>query len=199
MAERKIHPWRLGEIMVQKGWITWEQLEEALKLQKEAESQKMFSEVMITPIVSSKPKGTPVLSLGEVLIRHGWISWDQLSQALALQKATGRILGKILLENNFISEKDLQRALAIQYGMTFVDFEKIKIASEIVQLVPRTLAYEHKIFPLVKKGNTLLIAVGDPHNVNCQIAVQKVVPDCEILTALATQGDIQKALERYYG
>lgn len=197
MTERKIHPWRLGEIMVQKGWITWEQLEKALELQKEAENRKIFSEMLITPI--TKSKGTPVLSLGEVLIRHGWIGWDELSQALALQKATGRILGKILLENKFVGEKDLQRALAIQYGMTFVDFEKIKIATEIVSLVPRIVAYEHKIFPLVKKGNTLLIAVADPHNVNCEIAVQKAVPGCEVLTALATSGDIQKALEKYYG
>ena len=197
MAERKIHPWRLGEIMVQKGWITWEQLEEALKLQKEAESQVKFSEVMIG--TTSKRKGGPILSLGEVLIRNGWIGWDQLSQALALQKSTGKILGKVLLDSNFISEKDLQRALAIQFGMSFVDFEKIKIPPEIVHLIPKTVAFEHKVFPLVKKGSTLLIAVSDPHNVNSQIAVQKAVSDCEILIAMATAGDIQNALDKYYG
>jgi hypothetical protein len=197
MAERKIHPWRLGEIMVQKGWITWEQLEEALKLQKDAEAQMKFNEMLVAP--TSKPKGAPVLSLGEVLIRHAWISWDQLSEALKLQKATGKILGKILLDSGYISEKDLQRALAIQFGLSFVDFEKVKIPAEAVHLVPKLLAYEHKIFPLVKKGNTLLIAVSDPHNVNSQIAVQKVVPDCEILIALATAGDIDKALQNFYG
>ena len=96
MVERKIHPWRLGEIMVQKGWITWEQLEEALKLQKEAESQQKFNATMVSPM--NKPKSAPVLSLGEILIRNGWIGWDQLSEALTLQKATGKILGKILLD-----------------------------------------------------------------------------------------------------
>lgn len=198
MVERKIHPWRLGEIMVQKGWVTWEQLEEALKLQKEAEVQRKQSETLVGTS-PNKAKGAPVLSLGEVLIRHGWISWDQLSEALALQKATGKILGGILLERNYISEKDLQRALAIQFNMTFVDFDKVTIPPEIVHLVPKIVALENKIFPLVKKGNTLLIAVSDPHDVNCQIALQKVVPDCDLLIALATRGDIEKALVKYYG
>jgi hypothetical protein len=196
--ERKIHPWRLGELMVQKGWITWEQLEEALKLQKEAESSKeRFTDLMVSPV--SKPKGAPVLSLGEVLIRHGWLSWEQLSECLAAQKTTGKILGKIILEKKYISEKDLQRALSIQFGMTFVDFEKVKIPAEIVQLIPKSLAYEYRIFPLVKKGNTLLVAVSDPHNMNAQIALQKVAPECDILIALATADDISRALEKYYG
>ncbi len=190
--------WRLGEILLQKGWITWEQLEEGLKLQKEAERAAQLN-TMVMGGHAGPTKHAPILNLGEVLVRHGWIGWDQLSDALALQKITGKILGKILLEKGFISEKDLQRALAIQFNMTFVDFEKVKIPYEIIQLVPKQLAYEFKTFPLVKKGDSLLIAISDPHNVNAQIALQKIVPDHTILAALATAEDIQKALEKYYG
>ena len=190
--------WRLGEILLQKGYITWEQLEEGLKLQKEAEKAAQLNSMVVGSHVTSA-KHTPVLNLGEVLVRHGWIGWDQLSDALALQKMTGKILGKILLEKGFVSEKDLQRALAIQFNMTFVDFEKVKIPHEVVQIVPKQLAYEFKAFPLVKKGDSLLIAISDPHNVNAEMALQKIVPGHTILVALATADDIQKALEKYYG
>lgn len=198
MAERKIHPWRLGEIMVQKGWITWDQLEIALQLQKEAEKKEKFTQLMVG-IPAKSDKIAPVLNLGEVLIRHGWISWDQLSEALALQKATGKILGKILLDNGYVSGKDLQRALAIQYNMSFVDFDKIKIPPEVVQIIPKQMAYNLQVFPLVKKGPTLLVAIADPNNVDSQIALEKALPDCDILTALATKEDLDKALLTYYG
>ena len=191
--------WRLGEIFLQKGWITWDQLEEGLKLQKEAERAARLNSMVIGGQTSGPTKNAPVLNLGEVLIRHGWIGWDQLSEALALQKMTGKILGKVLLEKNFVSAKDLQRALAIQFNMTFVDFEKVKIPYEIIKIVPKQFAYEYKAFPLVKKGDSLLIAISDPHNVNAEMALQKIVPGHTILVALATADDIQKALEKYYG
>ena len=37
MVEKKGYKWRFGEILVQNGWITWDQLEKALELQKKNE------------------------------------------------------------------------------------------------------------------------------------------------------------------
>ena len=40
MENKKGGGFRLGEILVQKGWITWEQLEEALNLQAQTGEAK---------------------------------------------------------------------------------------------------------------------------------------------------------------
>lgn len=194
-------PSRLGEILVRKGWITWEQLEEALKLQNESENAApaKSAERVDMLSVAKKPKPSQVLNLGEILIRNGWITWEQLDDALKTQKLTGDILGKILLSKGYVSDKDFQRALAIHFGMSFVDFDKIKILPEVTQFVPKAIAYEHHIFPLVKKTPTLLVAISNPNNLDCYSALSKIAPDYEILTALATTADIEKALRTHYG
>lgn len=54
--------WRLGEILVQRGWIQWPELETALELQKN----------------NNRP-------IGEILLHQGVISQDTLFEALAIQ------------------------------------------------------------------------------------------------------------------
>ena len=54
--------WRLGEILIQNGWITWNQLEEGLSLQKNCGG-----------------------FLGEILIDRGYIQRENVLKALALQ------------------------------------------------------------------------------------------------------------------
>lgn len=55
-------PWRIGEIMIQKGWVRWKDLEIALELQKE----------------TKKP-------VGDILLHQDLITSDILFEALAIQ------------------------------------------------------------------------------------------------------------------
>ncbi len=52
--------------------------------------------------------------LGELLVRKGLISQDQLQKALLTQRETGARLGEILLGLGWLSERQLQRALTRQ-------------------------------------------------------------------------------------
>lgn len=49
--------------------------------------------------------------IGDVLIREGKLTPEQLEQALAEQKETKELLGEILLRKDLVGEKDLRRAL----------------------------------------------------------------------------------------
>ncbi len=193
--------WRVGEILLQNGWVTWEHLEEALKMKRAgAQSELPIDSSRLSGIMGSgRKKMNSVLNLGEILVRNGWMGWDQLKEALQMQKTSGSMIGKIFLEKGFVSEKDLQRALAIQADMPFVDFDKIKILPEVTGLLSKTLAYEHCVFPLVRNGSSLLIAVTDPQNVAPQLAVQAALPECEVLVALSLRKEVEKAIQQYYG
>ena len=196
MEDKKKQSWRLGELLVQKGYITWEQLEDVLKQQREGQ-QKEADGLLLYSSKNKKPP--PIFNLGEILVRNGWIGWDQLTEALRIQETSGLRLGDILTSKGFVNKKDLQRALAIQFNMSFVDFDKIQVAPEITQFLPKRLAYEHKIFPLVRKGVSLLVAISDAHDIKSQEAAQKTLTDFEVLWALSTVEDIQKAIQRFYG
>ena len=52
------------------------------------------------------------IRLGEVLIQQGLLTEDQLKQALAEQKSSGRKLGRIFIENGFVTEEGIAEAIA---------------------------------------------------------------------------------------
>ncbi len=54
------------------------------------------------------------IRLGEVLIQQKLLSEEQLNQALADQKRTGRKLGRVFVENGFVTEEQISGALARQ-------------------------------------------------------------------------------------
>ena len=193
--------WRVGEILLQNGWVTWEHLEEALKIKRAASHPNLpLDTSRLSGVMGSgRKKLNSVLNLGEILVRNGWIGWEQLKEALQMQQASGQMLGKIFLENGLVSEKDLQRALAIQFDMPFVDFDKVKILPEMTELLPKAIAYEHCVFPLVRNGSSLLIAVTDPQGGAAQVAVQAAMPECEVLVALSLRKDVEKAIQEFYG
>jgi len=52
--------------------------------------------------------------LGRLLVNRGYITENQLSEALTLQAAEGCLLGEVLIDKGYISEKDLNRTLKHQ-------------------------------------------------------------------------------------
>ncbi|MFT7185487.1 MAG: hypothetical protein ACI84K_000867 [Pseudohongiellaceae bacterium] len=52
--------------------------------------------------------------LGRLLVNRGYISEDQLAEALVLQAAGNGLLGEVLIDKGYISEKDLSRTLKHQ-------------------------------------------------------------------------------------
>lgn len=184
---------RIGEIFIQKGYITWDQLDEALRIQYQAAHADIAGGKG-----GGREKGT-FLSIGEILINQGWIKADDLAAALKLQTETGDILGSILIKKGYVTEKNLQRALAIQHGMSFVEAEKINVPAEVLKLIPKHLAYQFQVLPLVVQGTKILIAVSNPKNAEGIAGVEKLLSGYEVLTALMTPPDLNSALNKYYG
>lgn len=196
METYKEMPWRLGEILVQNGWISWSQLEKALVIQKQ--TGREVEDILVDKGYLSRQQAQ-VLNLGEILIQNKWISWDQLQESLKEQKKSGRIIGKIFLEKGFVSESNLYQALSIQFGVPFVQFEKIQIHKEVLQLIPRAWAEELHVMPLVVERGVVMIAVSDPKEVKAQIELaQRLKKGHEVRIAIAPASEITKAIDRFY-
>ena len=59
--------------------------------------------------------------LGDILVRDGLITADQLKRALAEQRSSGMRLGYTLVKLGFIDETEITKMLARQYRMSAVD------------------------------------------------------------------------------
>ena len=123
--------WRLGEILIQNGWVTWEHLTRALEIQEQLNRGLDPS----IPMSHEKGKKKTGLNLGELLIRDKSITWDNLEKALHIQKTRGGVLGNICVDEGFVTEEQLYRALAIQGGFVYVNFETINVQPKVIEPV----------------------------------------------------------------
>lgn len=95
---------RLGEVLIRQGYLTEEELEEALEIQR--------------------------MKLGEVLVDSGFITREQLTHALLDQQRKGhRKLGEILRELGYATAQDIgwgMSRLNRKLGRILVDMELIR-------------------------------------------------------------------------
>ena len=102
------------------------------------------------------------LRLGDVLVQQRLISQEQLMQTLDLQRTTGKKMGRLLIETGIITEELLANGLARQLRIPFVNLKTFPFRADVVKLLPESAARRFKALVLEDKGDTLLVALGDP-------------------------------------
>lgn len=106
----------VGEILVESGTISAFTLARALTEQHGIEIQRPKAE----PEPDAPPPPAAWRPLGKLLVEDGFLTKDQLKQALLRQQESRgrRKLGEILVAEGFLSGVDLARALTKQNGVT---------------------------------------------------------------------------------
>jgi len=135
--------------------------------------------------------------LGECLIEAGLIDDKILAQALQIQIVQKKKLGRILIDMGVADEVTIAKALASQLKIPLIRLNKMDIPKEIISLIPPELAENHLVLPIKETEGGLLIAMANPLDLyaldDLRFFTQK-----RINIAIAPEGDILKAIERYY-
>lgn len=137
-------------------------------------------------------------SLGESLVDEGIITTDQLKKAQAEEKRLGLRLRKVLVKMGFIDEEDLVSFLSEKLGVPKIELENYLIDSKITDLVPEPLARKYELIPVLKIGNRLTCVMLDPWNIFALDEI-RMKTGLTIEPAVATEKEIKKALDQYYG
>jgi type IV pilus assembly protein PilB len=136
--------------------------------------------------------------LAEVLLKCGAVTQEQLNRALEAQKNNGGgFLGSHLVTLGFFSQDELLQLLATSFGVTIVAFENISLDNALVQLVPQNIAQKHMVVPLVRKADTLTLAMADPSNFVALNDI-KFITGLDIDISLATEQQIKQLQEKLY-
>ena len=125
----------LGEILTQRGWVTPLSIAAAVAKQK--------AEEPLAAEQGSRPgRGESWKPLGTLLVEKGFISDVQLKQALALQRDGGGFLGEILVDKGWLTASDLVLALAAQLGLDF-DVKRAVTERDEAVILPTDRAPAH--------------------------------------------------------
>jgi type IV pilus assembly protein PilB len=142
----------------------------------------------------------PVVSLdriGDLLVREGLITKDQLARALQEQQQNGTRVGYNLVKLGYIPETELTKILARQCRMPAVDLTNFAVDQRILKLIPADLATKHLILPLKRDGRTLTVAMADPSNMGI-LDDLKFITRYDIFPVIAGEYTLRNAIERYY-
>ena len=140
--------------------------------------------------------------LGEMLLEKGLIDRAQLETALGRQRQWGGRLGVNLVRLGFISEITLLRFLSSQLDFPCADLAKVEISKGVCNLVPKDIVKKFNVMPLQakEKGGKkyLYLAMADPTNI---MAIDEIRfrTGLTVKPVLATDSQISKAIEKYYG
>jgi len=136
-------------------------------------------------------------SLGELLFEQGVISQIQWSEVKDEEKRTGDSVRRVLLKLGIISEEDLVNFISEQMNIPRIELDNYLIDSKVIDLLPESLARKHQLIPILKIGNSLTCAMVDVFNIYALDEVS-MKTNLNIEPAVATEGEIQKALDEHY-
>ncbi|MBR0380768.1 MAG: type II/IV secretion system protein [Mogibacterium sp.] len=142
---------------------------------------------------SKRPK-----RLGDILIAAGLITQEQLEEALAKQKGSGKRLGTVLQEEGYITELEMIEALQMQLGIEFIDLNKINIPTELAQVVPANIAKQYQVVPVRIIRDELYLAMSDPLNFYAIEEVRKTVHR-KVVPMIAMSNAVERSIQILYG
>lgn len=136
--------------------------------------------------------------LGDLLVDAGYITPEQLNEALSKQKLTGKKIGEILIDDGIVSESDMNKALELNLEIPYIDLSKVYIDPDVPRLINENLARRHILIPIKKEKNRLTLAMADPLNIFARDDVN-IATGLDIEPVISNRRDILSAIDRYYG
>jgi len=138
------------------------------------------------------------LKIGDMLLKAGLISGEQLDKALAEQKTSGSRIGSILVKQGFISEDEIVQFLSKQFNVPAVNLREYKIDPTLIKLVPSQIAQKYGVLPLSRLGRVLTMAVVNPNDALAMDDI-KFSTGFDVKPAVASEAAIWEAIDKHYG
>ncbi len=136
--------------------------------------------------------------IGQILVDLGYLTEEQVDIVLEEQQhRPGELFGRIAVELGFCTQEQVAQALAEQMGLPLVRLRDMTIPPEVLSQVTEPMAQLYRIIPIAFKDNTLTVAMCEPQKLSVIDELRSFL-GYEIRPVVATEKDVQEALDRYY-
>jgi len=140
--------------------------------------------------------------LGELLLGEGVLDEQQLAHALEntlIVNGRRERLGQTVVRLGFVTEEVIARTLAAQLDLVYVGEDEVRVDERTALLVPAALAERHRILPLARDGDTLVVACADPTDVVALDDVRLASGARRVRVLVATPTVLTGAIRQVYG
>ncbi|MDX1455144.1 MAG: GspE/PulE family protein [Gammaproteobacteria bacterium] len=141
--------------------------------------------------------GKQKIRIGDLLVQHKVISEQQLQEALAEQKRSGRKLGRVLTDLGFATEDTILELLSKQLDIPFIDLKHFNFRPEIVKRLPETHARRYRALVLEDRPHSYLVGMADPTDIHAFDQLGRLL-NKSVSTALVREADLLLAVDLVY-
>ena len=136
--------------------------------------------------------------LGQLLLRKGVLSQDQLDSALEQQKNCDerKLIGEVLVEMGLADNRTVLETLAQAYGIPFASDTARLADPKVIEVLPREFLQEHAVLPMFLVRDVLTVAVSEPANLYLLEEIERRTGYTTQIVA-ATSDDIESAHQSY--
>jgi type II secretory ATPase GspE/PulE/Tfp pilus assembly ATPase PilB-like protein len=140
--------------------------------------------------------------LGEILVKKGVTTHDQINIALTEQKRSKEHLGKILVRLGFATESIIRDVIGGVIGQESIDLNTAVADGDAVQMIPKDMARRLRVLPVTfdAQRRILTLAMADTFNV---VALDQINThlggNADVIPVLASEAEIEKAIDQFYG
>jgi len=138
------------------------------------------------------------MKIGEFLLDESRITQEQLQNALEVQKKEPGKLGSILIRLGYVTEEDIAQALSKQFGYPSINLSKFDIDEKVLELIKPEMARKHIVMPVHRIGSILTLAMSDPSNLFVQEEI-RFSTNLRIQAVIAPESSIIESIDKYYG
>jgi len=194
---------RLGELLIEQGLISQEQLDEALEMQKMFPDQTVgqllcrlgyIRESDLSLVLDQKNKRR---KLADIMLKEGLLDQQKLSQARELSRQNDIPLERALLKLRFVDEEQLARSVAAQYDLPYVEINSLSLDSGLSRYISSVYAQKHLLVPISMIGNTLTLAMAQPLRHHDIRQLEDNIR-LKIISVIASEASVLRALKSLY-
>jgi len=132
------------------------------------------------------------------LVADGHISKDQWKEAEAIARSKGGKAEDILKELGYVSEDVMREYQTAALGYEMIDLASVESSPAVIAQVPESVARENIVFPVEMRGESLVVAMNDPMNLEVLDKLRFIL-NRDIQVVVASTDSIQAAINMHYG
>ena len=135
--------------------------------------------------------------IGDLLVKAGRITPQQLAEALEAQRGENRKLADVLVERGLVTREDVATALSLHLNVPIIDLKRHTVAPEALRMIPERTARRYNLVPLDVVADSLVVVMEDPGDIG---AIEDLVAQSKmrIQPTLGVPAQIQEAIDLSY-
>ena len=148
------------------------------------------SDTRLAGLIEPMQRDRPNRRIGEVIAELGFAKRDVVEAAVELARRSGELTGEVLIKSGVITAEQLTRALAERHGLEYIDFSVFTPDMGAANLIDAQAAKRYSAVPVAfLDDRTLLVAMADPANI-LAIDDIAMMTRYEVHRAVASEEDV---------